>query len=158
MSDEMVFEDLEPQTKDVYLGKARKHYRLREATEAIIIKWRNINLKGAKLRDGKLVSMEGAASGEPVLVSLCLFEVDGDKEKPVKIDTIMSWRGVIVQDMYKWIAKVSGLAEEQETEELIKKRIESDTEKLNLMKEEKSDSYEEASSKNLPSDGEPTSD
>jgi hypothetical protein len=76
ITEELVFDDLTPIEVPVTL--AGKKYRLREASGATAIKWRNAMTKGLKMVDGKLSGIEGVGDLDLLLLTLCLFEVKDD--------------------------------------------------------------------------------
>lgn len=140
----MNFESIEPISIPVTI--AGKNYVLKEATADVACKYRNIILKSTKLNvDGRVTSMEGLADAEPFLVSLCLFEVDGDKLKPVPITTIRSWPNRIQKALFAEAKNISEL-DEKETEAILQKRIKDSQEKLEGLR---SGALEEASKNGL---------
>jgi hypothetical protein len=124
------FEELEPKHVDFPIGG--KPYRLKEATGAAAVEWRNASIKAAKMRNGKVIGMEGLADTEPLLISKCLFQLvekDGKtKEVPVTRHTIMSWPARIQKRLFDMVTEMSDLKEE--TTEALQRRIVRDQKKL----------------------------
>lgn len=107
---------------------AGKQYLLREASEDAACKYRNAAMRAARFNDrGKVSSIEGVADVEPLLVSLCLFELTGDGkchlghtvpgERPVPIDELRRWPAKRVKTLFERIKDISDLGEKKEDEE-----------------------------------------
>jgi hypothetical protein len=131
MVDDFNFDDLTPfEVPVTYKGKK---YVLREASEDARCKYRNSLMGSAKLGpDGKPVSISGMADCEPLLVSLCLCQVNGDGS--IRLDTsgnpsllplltIRSWPSRIVKRLYEKAKDISDLKEE-EPQKAMEKRFE----------------------------------
>lgn len=90
-----------------------KQYILREASAEAGRLWRNANMRGASMKDGRISMPETMADSETVLVQACTFEVFGDpeKERAVPIQTVRSWKDRIVRDLFERAKKMSGLDE-----------------------------------------------
>ena len=107
-------------------------YVVREANGAGAVQYRNHQLKCTKLdpETGKPISVEGMASGVPLLVSLCLFKVkpDGSTEsRPVSYATVIGWPHRIQKGIVEIAKSISEIEEEDETlDGLIKQRDELD--------------------------------
>jgi hypothetical protein len=115
----MIFEDLEPISIHVTLGK--KKYLLREATEGVAVTWRNAMLKATKIGDkGRPTMMDGIADAEPLLVSLCLFEegpMEGEFKRNVPVGVIRGWKASIVKKLHEKIKEISDLYETDNKED-----------------------------------------
>lgn len=126
----------EPVYYDFSIGSVQ--YRIREASEEGIIAYKNCSLQHLVAReqgDNKVLSASGGADADSILISKCLFRLEGDKEISIPVSTIKALPHKITSRLYKWIRKNSGMDEEQETEEFLTKRIASDTKKLAALKE-----------------------
>lgn len=123
MADEFDFNDLTPVLKVVrYMGKK---YFAQEASEGAAVAYRNASLKAAKMADGKVIGMEGAADVEPLLVHLCLFKTNDAGEKTIEnvsLAEVRTWPSRIIRPIFDWIKEVSQL-NEAETADGIKKQI-----------------------------------
>ena len=129
------FDDLAPIEERVSIGG--KKYILREATGDAGCKYRNSLLKATKLGpDGKPVSIEGMADSEPLLVSLCLFElyeqkgsngVSETKERPTPLIVVRSWPARVQKALFERAKEISDL-DEKETLPVLQKRL-ADTQK-----------------------------
>ena len=106
-----------------------KGYTLREPSEEASRRFRNNNLRGAKVNDGKFsVSAENQANTQSELVGDCLFTDEeygkGEKGKPVGVvwvrNHIPSKRA---KGMFEWLKQVGGL-NEADTVEGVDKQIE----------------------------------
>ncbi len=110
--------------------KEDKHYTLREADGGAAIRFRNAGLAATQLKDGKVSGVEGMASVEPLLVSLCLFVNNPgqpDDNRPVSLAMVKSWPSRIQRSLFTKAKEISDLAEEEDDiEELRKQREELD--------------------------------
>lgn len=106
-----------------------KRYVLREASGDAGCRYRNYLLDNTEFEEGKPKRTRGMANLEPLLVSLCLFELvigpDGDVkgEKPVNIATVRSWPSHIQKTLYTRAKAISGLNETEETVEDLEKKL-----------------------------------
>lgn len=117
------FDDLTERREPVRIGKT--WYLLIEATGDAVRQWRNARLKASKLEDGKLVSMEGLADIEPLLVSLCLYNLDQTTATPtqpphdivfkgqVAKEVVGAWPARVQTALYERIKKISDLLDEE---------------------------------------------
>lgn len=123
-------------TEPVYMDFSidGKSYRLREAGEGGIIAYKNCalqNLVAKEVGDSKTVSASGGAEADAILISQCLFTLgEGGKESSVSLQRVKELPYRITVRLYKWIRANSGMDEEQETQEFLTKRIQSDSDKL----------------------------
>jgi SpoU rRNA methylase family enzyme len=121
MSNSFDFADLMPQAVPLTLGG--KRYVLREASAAAAARWRNAVLRSTKMDNGKVVSVDGLADAEPLLVSLCVFEVAADGvEKQVPLDTVRSWRASVVKALFEKAKAISEL-DEKDTKESLQEKV-----------------------------------
>lgn len=110
MTDEMVFDSLEPKVVPVRIGGAK--YTLREASGDAAVRWRNAILKTTRITDGKPSGIDGMADTEPLLVSLCLFDEGG---KNVPITTVRGWPQRVQSALFAKVKEISGLNPEEDT-------------------------------------------
>lgn len=118
LTSEIVFEDLTP--IEVPVKIEGKSYILREASGDAACKWRNAQLRAARMERGKLANIGNLADCEPLLVSLCLFEViDANRSitRNVPQQTIRNWPSRVQKALYDRALKISGLDTEVEDEE-----------------------------------------
>lgn len=153
MSDSLYFDDITSVEVPVSIGG--KKYVLREADGDAACKYRNALLRSTKLGpDGRPSSIDGMADAEPLLVSLCLFEVYDDKgqekRRLVLPSTIRSWPARVLKALFKKVRDISDL-EERETMEDLEKRIAEDNRKLALLNGSKVESVVEVAAKNAHS-------
>ena len=123
----LVFNDLAPISVPVEI--AGKQYLLKEASEDAACRFRNARFEGAKLSDdGRMMSVGNMADVEPLLVSLCLFElygVNGDtKERPVLLSQVRAWPPRVVKPLFEKVKEMSDGLEEKPTKESLTKQIE----------------------------------
>lgn len=129
----MVFDSLEPITVPVKI--AGEDYILKEAGEASASRYLNELMKTTRVvesADGnKHATMDGISNTEALLVSLCLFKLDGKTgaTKNVDINLIRSWPHRIVKPLYERAELISGL-KKVETEESLTKQLKDTQEKL----------------------------
>lgn len=98
MSEELDF-DLE--RKEVRLTIGGRPYALREPTEGDAVKWQNACQRAGRFdKDGRVTAVEGLAEAEPLLVSLCLFDLDPAGEKAVPAATVRGWPARVVRRLY----------------------------------------------------------
>lgn len=117
--------DLTPHKEKVVMG--RDIYWLHEALEEDVVKYNNARAKSARMVDGKVVGVDGAADIEPFLVSLCLYKattdgsfpylpngVDPDPKARVPLTWIRKQVGRVVSRLFNRIKAVSELDDETE--------------------------------------------
>lgn len=106
----MDFDSLVPAEEPVkFRGK---QYVLREADADAVRRYRNAIFKCTRTGDnGRISAGEGLADTEPLLVSLCLFEVTDKGEKPVSLPTVLSWPGHVVKAIFEKAKEISRLNE-----------------------------------------------
>lgn len=113
--------DLTPICIAVTVGN--KKYALKEASGDAAVRYRNAQLGCTELGpDGKPKKIVGIGDTEPLLVSLCLFEVtevdaEGNIVKTganVPVNTIRSWPARIQKALFEKIKEVSEIDKEDE--------------------------------------------
>ncbi len=129
------FDDLNLIEETVRIGKDQ--YLLREADEGAVCKWRNSQMRTAILGpDGKPKTIGDIADSAPLLISLCLFKIDGERQLPVTLDTVRKWPNRVTKVLHERIMEISDLNTE-DTEEAILKRITADSNRLKELREQK---------------------
>lgn len=109
-------------------------YVLTEASEDAFTAYRNVSQKAMKLIDGHLVS-DGGQEADTVLVQRCLFKIiEGKPSLPVELAFIRGLPRRITKPLYNKIREISGFDEDEETAAFLTKRIEQDTKKLAILK------------------------
>lgn len=144
-SNALVFDDLEPICVPVRVGP--KDYILREASGDAACKWRNAITRVTRMQDGKVSSVGDIADTEPLLISLCLFEIQRDKDgkpssdppvadpkRPVSEKVIRTWPHRVQRALFDKARAISEL-EEKETAEDLEKKIADLQEKLAKLRE-----------------------
>lgn len=117
-------------------------YVAREAKEDAVIAYKDVSMRHLQFSEGvggmKSGQLSGGAEADAVLVSRCLFKIVGDgedaKEVPVSLQEVKSMRHAISKRIYMWIKKNSAMEEEEETIDLLERRIKDDTAKLARLK------------------------
>jgi hypothetical protein len=147
---ELNFDDLEPKFERVSIS--RRTYVLREATGGAVVQWRNHQMSASKLNpDGKTVSVGPIAESEPLLVSLCLFEIvqqgGNEVERQVPVQVVKGWPYRVQRALYERIMEMSDLKEKDSADD-IKKRMAEDREKLEKIE---ANGHHEDASKNSQS-------
>lgn len=133
MTEELVYDDISLKEIPVSIG-GEKHV-LCEADGAVAEKYKNAILNGVTLSDGKATSLKNMASVESLLVSLCLYRIDGETRIRVGVERIQTWPSRIKKDLFDKIKQISELDEEEETEESLVKQIADLQAKLEKVKE-----------------------
>jgi len=95
---------------------AGKEYVLKEASGDVAVTYRDALLACTTLGDNfKPSKIEGMASTEALLVSLCLFQVGVEgKQTPVSETVIRSWPNKIIKPLYNKAKEISELDETEE--------------------------------------------
>lgn len=129
------FDDLAP--KEIRLSIGGKKHLLREASGDAACKYRNAIIGSTRLGpDGKPTSIHGLADAEPMLVSLCLFELyehqGQEKERPVLLSTIRGWPARVLKPLVEKVKEISPGLEDRpdESEDALQKRLEETQQKL----------------------------
>lgn len=126
--------DLEPVV--ILVTIAGKKYRLHEASGGAVCAFRNAMFANTKLSpEGKPETFGTMADADPVLVSKCLYEIlpDGKSEGPVHVNQIRAWPNAILRKLSAKVKEISDLGDE-ETVEVLEKRIADDTAKLERLR------------------------
>lgn len=133
LSEPMEFDDLEPIVVPVTLTREGRKvpHLLKEASEDAAVKWRNAAMKHARYGEsGRIETLPSVADCEPVLVALCLFEVLPDgSHRAVPESIVRQMPSRVVSKLFERARKISGL-DDEETEEVLARRIERDTREL----------------------------
>lgn len=134
---ELNFEDLEPRQEEVPIDG--KKYLLKEASGDAACKWRNALLKATKLSpDGKVATMDGMADTEPLLVSMCLFEMgDNGGLKVVSLNKVRNWPHRVQRALFERAKEISELHEAGDSIEALEKQVEVLQERISKLKAEK---------------------
>lgn len=117
----MVLEfDLSLKTVPVKLGD--NEYELREASGEAAKKFSNARLARIKFSGGKADGLHDLGDLEPLLVSLCLFDLKTGKNIPQAV--VETWPGRVVTALFNEAKKISGLEETNVTvSKLLKKAL-----------------------------------
>lgn len=92
-----------------------KLYKLREASGAAACKYRDALLSQTELgADGKAGKIKVNTETEPLLVSLCLFDPEGN---PVPLATVMGWPSRVIKQLYNRAKEISELDEKEKKAE-----------------------------------------
>lgn len=87
-------------------------YILREASGGAATKYNNAVVDcQVRNEQGKLVAFKDIASVEPLLVSLCAFQVTAEGEKPVPLATVESWPNRIQKQLFEAAKTISDIVE-----------------------------------------------
>lgn len=121
---EIRFDNITPIEEKVHVGGV--DYVLRETSGDAAVKYDNARLACYEYQDGKLVRVHDLANLEPMLVSLCLFMVDG--VTPVSDATIRVWPARVQKALYTRAREISGMNEPvtsiEKQIELLQKQLE----------------------------------
>ena len=115
--------NLEPMTFDsldlaeVPIKVGDKDFILREASGKAAVAWRNARTDAIRLKDGKPVGAKNLASVDPLLVSLCLFDSEGNG---VPLATILGWPDRVQKQLYDRVKLISNISELGEGVEALK--------------------------------------
>lgn len=150
----LVYDSPEPIEVPVTIGK--KSYALCEAPEDAAAKYQNFSAKQIKYTpEGKVAGVGDVADSRAMLVSLCLFEVvEGGGRAPVSIQAVRKMKSRIVKELFETAKRISDI--DQETEEIIEKRIAADQARLKELRAAKKNGAEGVEG-NSPGDGTATS-
>ena len=103
---ELMFDSLEPATEPVKISG--KDYILKEIMGDAAAKYRNAEAKVIMVNQGtKMAHIDGAGDLFPLLVSLCLFEVYDDKQRPVTLLQVKQWPDKVIVALYKAAKKLN---------------------------------------------------
>jgi hypothetical protein len=115
---------------------------LKEATEAAHIDYRDTMMRSMRASESKtgekIATVTGGSDAESVLIMRCLFRRTentngGTTDAQVPLDFVRALPRRITSKLYAKVREISGMDEEQETEEFLTKRIESDRAKLETL-------------------------
>lgn len=113
--------DLQPIEVPYKLGG--KSYILKEASGDAVCKYRNALMKSAKMGDDlRVTSVDGIADVEPLLVSLCLFEVTEKGHRPVSTADVRAWPNRVQKALFEKVKEISDL-EDKEAKERYRERV-----------------------------------
>jgi hypothetical protein len=121
--DPMAFDDPDP--KFVPVTVKGEKYRLYEASADAAIRFRNSAAKSARLKDGKVVGVDGVADSELVLVANCLFHTNdnGDLGAPASEHKIRGWRVAVLKGMFERVKEMSDGLVDPSTPESLREQI-----------------------------------
>lgn len=125
--DEFDFSGLEPVYVSVK-GPDGREYELREASGAAGKKYKNARTKGLHFAAGELSQLEGAGELEPLLVSLCLFDVTqggaggvSNAARPLTQPFVeKTFKARMIKKLYDKAYEISDLAEGNPTQDALK--------------------------------------
>jgi hypothetical protein len=116
----MVYDDSELKEVPISIGRGdkAKAYILRQPTAEVARKYRNTAIRAARMSDGKLVGIDGAADVEIMLVSECLHELNAEGQvlRLAPVGVIRALPAPIVRDLFDR-AKALGRLDEQPADE-----------------------------------------
>lgn len=106
----------------VYAGHT---YVLRECPESGAKAYRSMQLRNARMVDGKLqADLDQLYASQPFLVSQCLIQILPDgRRSPVKQEVVLGFGSRAVKRLFERSRDISGLNEEAETVDSLKKQI-----------------------------------
>lgn len=100
---------------------AGKQYVLREPSGGAVVKYRSALIKASKIGpDGRpTVVSDTLPSLEPLLVSMCVFQIDANgKESPVTDAVVQSWPNRLMKRLFDAAKELSQMDAELTLEEL----------------------------------------
>ena len=93
-----------------------KSYLLKETSGAEACEYRNAVLASTQMEGGRRTFV-GLANSEPLLVSLCLYEITDDgPQKRVPLQVISNWPSKVVSQLFEKAKEISGI--DQDVEEV----------------------------------------
>lgn len=128
--DEWDFSGLEPKFKSL-TGPDGKRYEMREASGTAGKKFKNARTKGLHFAGGELSQLDGVGDLEPLLVSLCLFDITQGGEggvspaaRPLSQAFVeQTFKASQIKKMYDYIYEISDLAEGNPTGDAVLKAL-----------------------------------
>lgn len=140
-----------------------KKYLLIEANTEAARQFRNASSRGLKMQDGKVVGVEGAGDVEPLMISLCLFELydvneNGQivtKRRKLIREQINELPSRVAKRCFDTIMKISELNETETLDDKIKKRDKLDAEIKALQANEVQESAKNGQSGTMESSASP---
>lgn len=124
--DPLHFDDITPISQDVFIDGVLK-YQLRETSGDAAVKYENAKMQCYKYQDGKLIQVVNLADIEPLLVSLCLYNLDGTN---VSEEIVRSLPDRVMKTLYDNALKISNMHEPEESLEDQLQKLEQKKEKL----------------------------
>ena len=104
-----------------------KKYVLYESTGEAASKFRNYLIADATFVDGKVSKVGKVANAEPLLVSLCLFELvekDGvETERPVPEAVVKKWPARVQKALFNRIKEISDLDEQSPEKQTLEEAL-----------------------------------
>lgn len=88
-------------------------YVLVEASEAAAVVYRNSHLKGIKLHNGKPSGFEGLAESDSLLLSQCLYKINGTTRQIVSQKEIQAWPHRVSKQLVERCKRLSRLEDKQ---------------------------------------------
>lgn len=135
MSEKNEFDFSDVESKDVPVkGPDGKDYILCEADGAAVVKFRNTSLACHKYdSEGNLVGVKDLASVEPLLVSLCLFEIlpDGTRQ-PTTVKLISSWKNRVQKTLFNKAMEISDIREQPKERTLLAQVLSADNSPITI--------------------------
>jgi hypothetical protein len=150
----LIFDD----TELIQIPVCRKGvwFILQEALEGDACKFRDRQLAGTEFKGTSVSKIRGLAESEYYLVALCLYEFTGtfgEKGEPlpeeggkykvgkrVHPDRLKQWKHLQIKKLFELAQEISGLKEEEETVDELKKKIEALQDKVQELEEAGEDS------------------
>lgn len=115
MHDPLVFETIDLVEVPVTIGA--KKFVLREPTADTASRFRSAAARCMKMSGDNLSSIDGIGGIEPLLVSLCLFEVDAEGfRQAVPLGTIMTWPSKVIKPLFALAKQLGDLDEKKVTD------------------------------------------
>lgn len=129
------FDDLEPRSLVVMLKQVP--HLLVEPSESDVCRWRNAQIREAKMVNGKVAGIGNVADTEPLLVHYCLFQIlkpelvevdgetgnrayngprDGNHIRQVPLATIRGWTGRLVGKLFEAVKELGELNDKESPE------------------------------------------
>ena len=110
----------EPDDQLIYAVKGKKYLAV-QAFGTQAAKYKSLMQQTIKFNEDRS-TIEGAGDIEPIMVSICSFEIkaDGTRGPLVKEDVVRSWPYKAIKKVFDWIIESSDLKEEPTIESLTK--------------------------------------
>lgn len=145
MSDEQIGEFAEntnfsTKLKEWHFSIEGQPFVLREAQEADHIAYKDVSITKMRVTEDKGGEFTGGADADAVLVCKCMRKLvatgETTTEQPVPLPFIKGLPRQHFKRFLRWVRLNSGMDDEKETAEFLKKRIASDTRKLELLEKD----------------------
>ncbi len=136
-------------------GDDKESYILREASEAAHIAYRDITARSMRMgetdKGEKNVSVLGGSDADSVLLAYCLFRrltssQGAISDTPVPLEFVKALPRRVTSKLIEQLRTLSGMDEDQESDEFLSKRIAADTVKLETLRKKVSPPSEGQSS------------